>query len=291
MKKNHSGAKNRRKVQETPSQKRFLREMSKIDLISVEEEIKLAKKKDSCVESRHKLILANIRFTYKLVKQVQQAMINSGSFVDGCLLMSFAAEGVSRALDKFNHTLGFKFISFGVWQSKQLLSLISKRRVIHLPANKRESVISAAKINNELQQSLERTPAVEEIAMKMDIDAKELSHAIQISKNYFCLDKPLAETEDCSLMDIIPDTKIIAPESSLKEKSLTGSLVEMVDKLEKRQGYIISHYYGLGKAKKKSLEEISQTYNLTKERVRQMLQQAIEALRRNSKKDRLLDYL
>ena len=274
---------------ESESLERYLQEISKVELISSEEEARLAiliKKGDQVALDR--LTKANLRFVVSVAKQYQ----NQGLSLSD--LINEGNVGLIKAAQKFDETRGFKFISYAVWWIRQsiLQSLAEQARIVRIPLNK---VGLTSKINraySKLEQEFEREPSVDEIASILEIDVEEVSSTMGFSRKHVSMDQPISEGEDGSLIDLMANENIESTDNTLVvNDSLNTEIERTLNSLTPRQKEVIVYFFGIGIDQPLSLEDIGMRYNLTRERVRQIKDKAINRLRDASQCNLLRGFL
>jgi len=262
---------------ESESLERYLQEISKVELISSEEEARLAiliKKGDQVALDR--LTKANLRFVVSVAKQYQNQGLSLSDLINEGNL------GLIKAAQKFDETRGFKFISYAVWWIRQsiLQSLAEQARIVRIPLNK---VGLTSKINraySKLEQKFEREPSVDEIASILEIDVEEVSSTMGYSRKHISMDQPISEGEDGSMIDLMVNENIESTDNALVVyDSLNTEIERTLNSLTTRQKEVIVYFFGIGIDQPLSLEDIGTRYNLTRERVRQIKDKAINKLR------------
>ena len=274
-------------TERTPVIEEYLRDINKISMISPEEETELAARiQTGDLEALQRLVEANLRFVVSVAKQYQ----NRG--LDLSDLISEGNIGLVKAAMKFDHTRGFKFISYAVWWIRQqiLQALSGNCRTVRLPQNKVGILNKIAKEKNKFIQDNEREPTDEELAEILEMDISKLEEAVGNDSRVRSLDRPLtAEAED-SLLDVTPDTSVPPVESKLDNESLSSDLASAMEVLDDRERQILRLNFGLG-CSAMSLEEIGSTMNLTRERVRQLRTKALRRLSTPAIRRRLAQHL
>ena len=274
-------------TERTPVIEEYLRDINKISMISPEEETELATRiQAGDIEALQRLVEANLRFVVSVAKQYQ----NRG--LDLSDLISEGNIGLVKAAMKFDHTRGFKFISYAVWWIRQqiLQALSGNCRTVRLPQNKVGILNKIAKEKNKFIQDNEREPTDEELAEILEMDISKLEEAVGNDSKVRSLDRPLtAEAED-SLLDVTPDTSVPPVESKLDNESLSSDLASAMEVLDERERQILRLNFGLG-CSAMSLEEIGSTMNLTRERVRQLRTKALRRLSTPAIRRRLAQHL
>jgi RNA polymerase primary sigma factor len=268
---------------------KYLQEIGKVDLITAEEEVELAKRiKQGEQEALEKLVKANLRFVVSVAKQYQN---NSLSLND---LINEGNVGLVKAAQKFDETKGFKFISYAVWWIRQSImqALAEQSRLVRLPLNK---VGSLSKINQafaELEQRFEREPTPEELAELLELGAEEIETTMRVSSRPVSVDAPFVEGESNSLLDVLENEKADkTDESMVYSHSLSVETERSLSTLTERERDVIKLFFGIGVPYPMSLEDIGEKFGLTRERVRQIKDKAIEKLRSTSRSKPLKSYL
>ena len=273
---------------ESLSVDKYLYEISKVDLISAEEEVELAKRiKDGDRRALDKMVKANLRFVVSVAKQYQ----NQGLSLPD--LINEGNVGLIKAAQRFDETRGFKFISYAVWWIRQsiLQSLAEQARIVRLPLNKIGSLNKITKVFSRLEQEFEREPSAYEIAYELDIAPSDVKQALQSIGKHISMDAPLKEGEENSLYDVLKSSDSPKPDNMLLLESLQQEIVRALSSLTYREGDIIKYYYGLDGNSPHTLEEIGDRLGLTRERVRQIKEKAIKRLRHSSRNKVLKQFL
>ena len=264
---------------EAASLDKYLLEIGKIDLLTAEEEVELARKiKNGDLQALDKLIRANLRFVVSVAKQYQNQglslpdLINEGNI------------GLIKAAKRFDETKGFKFISYAVWWIRQsiLQALAEQARIVRLPLNKIGSINKINQTFTELEQEFERTPTPDEIAQQLDLTPDEIKQIIFNTGHHVSMDAPLTNDEDNNLYDIMLSKDSISPDKELLKESLNKEIERVLSTLSHREAEIIRLYYGLNRSPL-NLEEIGEKFDLTRERVRQIKGKVIKILKSRSR--------
>ena len=266
----------------------YLQEIGKVDLLTAEQEIELAIKiKKGDTEALEILTKANLRFVVSVAKQYQNQGLPLGDLINEGNL------GLIKAVRRFDETRGFKFISYAVWWIRQsiLQALAEQSRIVRLPLNRVGALSKIGKTYSNLKQEFEREPSPEEIAEVLEMDVDDISQAIKISGKQVSVDAPFSLGEDNNLLDVIENNQEPAPDDELLSESLKQEIKSLLDILPEREAEVIRLYFGLDGEYALTLEEIGETFNLTRERVRQIKEKAIRRLRHNSKSKNLKSYL
>ena len=273
---------------ETASLDKYLQEIGKVGLISADEEVELAQRiKAGDQRALDKLTKANLRFVVSVAKQYQNQgltlpdLINEGNL------------GLIKAAQRFDETRGFKFISYAVWWIRQsiLQALAEQSRIVRLPLNKIGSINKINKKYAELEQLNERAPSAEEIAQELDMTEEDVKESLKNSGRHISMDAPLVEGEDSNLYDVLKSGESPNPDRELMTESLRIEIERALQTLTPREADVIRLYFGLGGQHAMTLEEIGETFDLTRERVRQIKEKAIRRLKHTSRSKILKTYL
>ncbi|CAI8241469.1 MAG: RNA polymerase sigma factor SigA [Formosa sp. Hel1_33_131] len=273
---------------ETASLDKYLQEIGKVDLITADEEVELAQRiKVGDQIALEKLTKANLRFVVSVAKQYQNQgltlpdLINEGNL------------GLIKAAQRFDETRGFKFISYAVWWIRQsiLQALAEQSRIVRLPLNKIGSINKINKTYAFLEQSHERPPSAEEIAKELDMTINDVKESMKNSGRHVSMDAPLVEGEDSNLYDVLRSGESPNPDRDLLHESLRTEIERALETLTPREADVIRLYFGLGNQHPMTLEEIGETFDLTRERVRQIKEKAIRRLKHTSRSKILKTYL
>lgn len=273
---------------ESQSLDKYLQEIGKVDLLTPDEEIDLAKKiKKGDQRSLEKLTKANLRFVVSVAKQYQNQGLSLGDLINEGNL------GLIKAAKRFDETRGFKFISYAVWWIRQsiLQALAEQSRIVRLPLNRVGALNKIGKAFSQLEQEFEREPSASELAEELDMSVFEVADTLKISGRHLSVDAPFAQGEDNRLLDVIQDERQPSPDSILMEESLKEEVKRVLATLSEREAEVIRLYFGLQKEHSLTLEEIGEKFNLTRERVRQIKEKAIRRLRHASRSKNLRAYL
>jgi len=273
---------------ETASLDKYLQEIGKVDLITADEEVELAQRiKAGDQTALEKLTNANLRFVVSVAKQYQNQgltlpdLINEGNL------------GLIKAAKRFDETRGFKFISYAVWWIRQsiLQALAEQSRIVRLPLNKIGSINKINKMYAFLEQENERPPSAEEIAKKLDMTVNDVKESMKNSGRHVSMDAPLIEGEDSNLYDVLNSGESPNPDRKLLHESLRIEINRALETLTPREADVVKLYFGLGEHQPMTLEEIGETFDLTRERVRQIKEKAIRRLKHTSRSKILMTYL
>jgi len=258
----------------------YLREISRYPLLDREEEVRLAQEiRRGQEEALDKLVRSNLRFVVTVSKKYQNQGVPLSDLINEGNL------GLIKAARKFDETKGIKFISYAVWWIRQaiLQALAEQGRIVRVPLNRAGTIHRIGKRKAKLVQELGREPTVSEIAEGLDLSYEEVERTLVISRAHLSLDAPLAPGEDSRLLDYLPDRVSRGPDEEMLEKALTEALGKALSTLRPREATILRQYFGLDNARPKSLEEIGAGLGVTRERVRQIKEQALKRLRHASR--------
>ncbi|MFI5135609.1 MAG: RNA polymerase sigma factor RpoD/SigA, partial [Chitinophagales bacterium] len=274
---------------ESQSLEKYLQEIGKVDLLTPEEEVELAKKiKQGDQNSLERLTKANLRFVVSVAKQYQNQGLSLSDLINEGNL------GLIKAAQRFDETRGFKFISYAVWWIRQsiLQALAEQSRIVRLPLNKVGSLNKINKAFSALEQEFEREPSPDELATVLEINTDEVVTTLGIAARHVSVDAPFVEGEDNSLLDVIENPNTTPTDSGLEYKeSLRKEIERSLSTLTERQKDVIKLYFGIGVEHPMSLEDIGEMFALTRERVRQIKDKAINKLRSTSRSRLLKTYL
>ncbi len=267
---------------------KFLQDISKEELISPEEEVKLAQRiKAGDQAALEKLVKSNLRFVVSVAKQYQNQglslpdLINEGNI------------GLIKAAQKFDETRGFKFISFAVWWIRQsiLQAIAEKSRMVRLPLNQVGALNKIKKSSSLLEQQLERTPSDEELAEYMDLNFEKVKETMHIGYKPVSMDAPLIQDEDLNMIDVYIEEDAKTTDDSMMQESLSTEISLLLSELNERERSILYQFFGIGMAHGMTLEEIAVSQNLTRERVRQIKERALKRIRASENCKKLAAYL
>ena len=272
---------------ESASLDKYLQEIGREDLITVEEEVELAqaiRKGDR--RALEKLTRANLRFVVSVAKQYQ----NQGLSIPD--LINEGNLGLIKAAEKFDETRGFKFISYAVWWIRQsiLQALAEQSRIVRLPLNQVGSLNKIGKAFSRFEQENERKPSPEELAQELDIPVDKISDTLKVSGRHISVDAPFVEGEDNSLLDVLVNDDAPNADGTLMNESLSREIDRALATLTERESDIIKMFFGIG-CQEVTLEEIGDKFGLTRERVRQIKEKAIRRLRQGTRSRLLKTYL
>ena len=275
---------------ETASLDKYLQEIGKVELITAEEEVELARRiKKGDQVALEKLTKANLRFVVSVSKQYQNQgltlpdLINEGNL------------GLIKAAQRFDETRGFKFISYAVWWIRQsiLQALAEQSRIVRLPLNKIGSINKVNKAFSELEQKFERAPTPAELAEILDMSIEEVKQSLRNAGRHVSMDAPLKDGDDSSsnMYDVLSSSESPSPEQELMHDSLRKEIDRALSTLTAREADVIRLYFGLSGQHPMTLEEIGEKFDLTRERVRQIKEKAIRRLKHTSRAKILKSYL
>ena len=274
---------------ESQSLEKYLQEIGKVDLLTPEEEVDLAKTiKEGDQASLEKLTKANLRFVVSVAKQYQNQGLSLSDLINEGNL------GLIKAAQRFDETRGFKFISYAVWWIRQsiLQALAEQSRIVRLPLNKVGSLNKINKAFSELEQEFEREPSPEELATLLEIPTEEVETTLGVAARHVSMDAPFVEGEDNSLLDVLENAGTPGTDQELDYyESLRREIERSLSTLTDRQCDVIKHYFGIGVEHPMSLEDIGDKFGLTRERVRQIKDKAINKLRSANRSRLLKNYL
>jgi RNA polymerase primary sigma factor len=274
---------------ESQSLEKYLQEIGKVELITPEEEVKLAEKiKQGDQRALDRLTKANLRFVVSVAKQYQNQGLSLPDLINEGNL------GLIKAAQRFDETRGFKFISYAVWWIRQsiLQSLAEQSRIVRLPLNKVGLTNRINKAFSQLEQEYEREPSAEELAEILDLETEEVAATLGISARHVSMDSPLAEGEENTLIDVLHNPNADSSDEELDHKqSLKTEIDRSLQTLTERQQEVIRYFFGIGVDHPMSLEDIGERFNLTRERVRQIKDKAISKLKTNTRCKLLKGYL
>jgi len=274
---------------ETASLDKYLQEIGRVDLITAEEEVELARKiKQGDDRALERLVKANLRFVVSVSKQYQNQGLSLPDLINEGNL------GLIKAAQRFDETRGFKFISYAVWWIRQsiLQALSEQARIVRLPLNKIGSINKINKTYAKLEQQLEREPTAGEIAVLMDLLPEDVFETMKNSGRHISMDAPLSiNDEGGSMYDVMEEKDSISPDKQLIFESLRKEIERSLNTLTAREADVIRLYFGLNGQASLTLEEIGERFELTRERVRQIKEKAVRRLKHSSRSKLLKAYL
>jgi RNA polymerase primary sigma factor len=275
---------------ETASLDKYLQEIGRVELITADEEVELARKiREGDRAALERLTKANLRFVVSVSKQYQNQglalpdLINEGNL------------GLIKAAERFDETRGFKFISYAVWWIRQsiLQALAEQARIVRLPLNKIGNINKINRAFSELEQKFERPPSAEELAEFLNCSMEEVKQSLAQNGRHVSMDAPLVEGDESSsnMYDVMSGEGMLSPETNLTLESLRSDIKHSLLTLTPREAEVVCMFYGLDGKPAMSLEEIGDKFDLTRERVRQIKEKAIRRLKHTSKNKALKSYL
>lgn len=273
---------------ETPSLDKYLHEIGRVDLLTAEEEVELARRiRHGDNEALNTLVKANLRFVVSVAKQYQNQGLSLPDLINEGNL------GLIKAAQRFDETRGFKFISYAVWWIRQsiLQALAEQARIVRLPLNKIGSINKINKTFAELEQKYEREPSLNEIAQALEIASEEIKETLRNAGKHISMDAPLGNDEEGTMYDVLTNIESPSPDKGLLTDSLRREIERVLTTLTQREADVIRMYYGLNGKHPYTLEEIAEAFQLTRERVRQIKEKAIKRLKNTTRCKLLKSYL
>lgn len=275
---------------ETASLDKYLQEIGRVDLVTADEEVELAKRIQAGDKAAlERLTKANLRFVVSVAKQYQ----NQGLSLPD--LINEGNVGLIKAAKRFDEKRGFKFISYAVWWIRQsiLQALAEQARIVRLPLNKIGTINKINRAFSELEQRLERPPSAEELAEFLDVSVNDVRQSVQNTGRHVSMDAPLVDGDESSssMYDVLLNDSLPAPERNLMIDSLRKEIERSLSTLTLREGDVVRLYFGLNEIQPLTLEEIGERFDLTRERVRQIKEKAIRRLKHTSRSRMLKTYL
>ncbi|TPN84500.1 sigma-70 family RNA polymerase sigma factor [Aquimarina algicola] len=267
---------------------KYLQDVNKLPMITAEEEVALAQRiKKGDQMALNKLVTANLRFVISVAKQYQNQGLKLGDLINEGNL------GLIKAAQRFDETKGFKFISYAVWWVRQsiLKSIAEQSRLVRLPLNKINHISKINKAHANLELNYQRSPSEEEIAQELGVSVNVIRQSLKHSRRPISLDAPLKEDETSTLYEVIRATESPMPDRLMIKVSLQTEVERALKKLSPKEADILRSYFGIGSYDAKSLSEIAEIFDLTRERVRQVKGRAVKRLRYSSKSKILMTYL
>ena len=272
---------------ESASLDKYLQEIGKEELISVDEEVELAQRiRKGDQEALEKLTKANLRFVVSVAKQYQNQGLSLPDLINEGNL------GLIKAAEKFDETRGFKFISYAVWWIRQsiLQALAEQSRIVRLPLNQVGSLNKINKAFARFEQEHERTPSADELANELELPKEKVTDTLRVAGRHISVDAPFADGEDNSLLDVLVNTDSPNADRGLINESLATEVERALEILTERERDIIRYFFGIG-CSEMTLEEIGEKFDLTRERVRQIKEKSIRKLRQSTRSQPLKTYL
>lgn len=272
---------------ESASLDKYLQEIGREELVTVEEEVELAQRiRKGDQAALEKLTKANLRFVVSVAKQYQNQGLSLPDLINEGNL------GLIKAAEKFDETRGFKFISYAVWWIRQsiLQALAEQSRIVRLPLNQVGSLNKINKALSKFEQENERMPSPEELSEILDIPRDKIADTLRVSGRHVSVDAPFVDGEDNSLLDVLVNTDSPNADKGLVNESLNKEIERALATLTERERDIVKYFFGIG-AQEMTLEEIGEHFGLTRERVRQIKEKAIRRLRHSARSKLLKSYL
>jgi RNA polymerase primary sigma factor len=275
-------------TREAPSLEKYFSDISKVDMVSAEEEAALAQRirrgDQSAVE---RLTKANLRFVVSVAKQYQYQGLSLSD------LINEGNMGLIRAAKKFDETKGFRFISYAVWWIRQSImqALADQSRIVRIPLNKVGLTSKVSKAAQQLEQNFEREPTAEEISEYLDLDLDEVSSTMSFNSRHVSIDSPIGEDGDGTMIDIMENENVDAVDGESQKESMMYEIELALNSLPPKQQMVLKSLYGIGMDRPLGMEDIGEEMGLTRERVRQIRDQALITLRRHTNARRLKTYL
>ncbi|MGF1585842.1 MAG: RNA polymerase sigma factor RpoD/SigA [Bacteroidales bacterium] len=272
---------------ESASLDKYLQEIGKEELITIEEEVDLAQRiRQGDKDALEKLTRANLRFVVSVAKQYQNQGLSLPDLINEGNL------GLIKAAEKFDETRGFKFISYAVWWIRQsiLQALAEQSRIVRLPLNQVGSLNKINKAFSKFEQEFERTPSPEELADILELPKEKVSDTLRVSGRHVSVDAPFSDGEENSLLDVLINNDSPNADRALLNESLGREIERSLSTLTERERDIVKYFFGIG-VQDMTLEEIGERFGLTRERVRQIKEKAIRRLRHTSRSKLLKSYL
>lgn len=275
-------------TREAPSLEKYFSDISKVDMVSAEEEAALAQRirrgDQSAVE---RLTKANLRFVVSVAKQYQYQGLSLSD------LINEGNMGLIRAAKKFDETKGFRFISYAVWWIRQSImqALADQSRIVRIPLNKVGLTSKVSKAAQQLEQNFEREPTAEEISEYLDLDLDEVSSTMSFNSRHVSIDSPIGEDGDGTMIDVLENENVDAVDGESQKESMMYEIELALNSLPPKQQMVLKSLYGIGMDRPLGMEDIGEEMGLTRERVRQIRDQALITLRRHTNARRLKTYL
>lgn len=272
---------------ESPSLDKYLLEIGRVDLITSDEEVTLARRiREGDQIALEKLVKANLRFVVSVAKQYQNNGLTLGD------LINEGNVGLVKAAMRFDETRGFKFISYAVWWIRQSImqALAEQSRVVRIPMNRVGALNRVNRAFSVLEQKFQREPSSEELAQVLEVSEDDIDSTLKMSTRQVSLHAPFVAGEENGLLDIIENDSEEAPDAGLMGDSLRAEIRRSLSTLTARESDVVSLYFGLTEAPL-TLEEIGEMFSLTRERVRQIKEKAIRRLRHTARSRGLKHYL
>lgn len=273
---------------ESQSLDKYLQEIGKVDLLTIDTEVELTKKiKAGDQIALEKMVKANLRFVVSVAKQYQNKGLSLGDLINEGNL------GLIKAAMRFDETRGFKFISYAVWWIRQgiMQALAEQSRVVRIPLNRVGSLNKLNRTFAQLEQKFQREPSSDELAEVLQIDPNEVAETFKVGSRQISVNAPFVQGEDSGLLDVLEDNSEATPDSGLIDVSLQKDINRSLAKLSNKEADVISRYFGLNGEHPMTLDEIGEMLEITRERVRQIKEKGIRRLRNSNKSKVLRSYL
>ena len=273
---------------ETASLDKYLHDIGKVELITAEEEVELARKiKDGDQEALEKLTKANLRFVVSVAKQYQNQGLSLPDLINEGNL------GLIKAAQRFDETRGFKFISYAVWWIRQsiLQAIADQSRIVRLPLNQVGVINKIKKETARLEQQLKRVPTTEEIAEAIDLPVYKVSEIMKMNTHPQSIDSPISPNEETRFVDIFVHDNDEDTDTLLMQESLASEIHDLLNTLPEKEREVLMLFFGIGTSHEHTLDEIGDILELSRERVRQIKERALKRLRQNTKNKNLKGYL
>ena len=266
----------------------YLKEIGRIPLLTYEEEVELAKRIEAGDQrAKDQLAEANLRLVVSIAKRyVGRGM----QFLD---LIQEGNMGLIKAVDKFEHKKGFKFSTYATWWIRQAITraIADQARTIRIPVHMVETINKLVRAQRQLVQELGRDPLPEEVAELMNMDVEKVREVQKIAQEPVSLETPIGEEEDSHLGDFIPDEEILSPSDAATNTMLREQLISVLDTLTDRERKVLALRFGLDDGRTRTLEEVGQAFDVTRERIRQIEAKALRKLKHPSRSKKLRDFL
>ena len=273
---------------ESQSLDKYLQEISKVSMVSIDEEVELAQRiREGDQMALEKLTKANLRFVVSVSKQYQNQGLTLGDLINEGNL------GLIKAAKRFDETKGFKFISYAVWWIRQsiLQALAEQSRIVRLPLNRVGSLNKISRSFSELEQKFEREPSADEIAELLELSTSEVADTLKIGGRHVSMDAPFVQGEENRLLDVMVNADAESPDAGLVHDSLRREVQRALSTLTRREADVVTLHFGLNGQAARTLEEIGEQFGLTRERVRQIKEKALRRLQHTTRSKALKPYL
>ena len=266
----------------------YLKEIGRVPLLNTDRELELAQlMAEGDVEAKRQLVEANLRLVVSIAKRyVGKGMFFLDLIQEGNL-------GLMKAVEKFDHSKGYKFSTYATWWIRQAITraIADQARTIRIPVHMVETIHKVSRVSRQLLQELGREPSAEEIAEELGMSADKVREIMKVAQDPVSLETPIGEEEDSHLGDFIPDDDSPAPAEAAVRTLLREQLIEVLHTLTSREEQVLTLRFGLEDGKQRTLEEVGKVFNITRERIRQIEAKALRKLRHPSRSKRLKDYL